>query len=131
QVDRVDDETHDARNHREPRAASWVRSANTGMTLPLERSVHAHPGPSKPGRGALPFGARDRSYDLRCDVQKGRRTTFEEPAVRHADRHGAEEPRFEDPDDHRALPPLFSSRGPIDTLAGEVDGEVKKARRVA
>jgi hypothetical protein len=48
----------------------------------------------------------DGSHQLQPAVREGSRTTFEEPADGHADRHGAEEPHLEDLDDHSALPPL-------------------------
>jgi hypothetical protein len=59
---------------------------------------------------ALPFGDRDRSHQLQGAVSEGGRTTLEELADGHPDRHGAEEPHLEDLDDHSALPALeFSS----------------------
>lgn len=84
------------------------------------------------GRFALAISARERSCHLRSSVRKGSRASFEQPADDDTDRHGADEPHLEDLDDHRALPPLgvplLLER--IDTLACEVDWEMKKARRL-
>jgi hypothetical protein len=80
----------------------------------------------------LAFSVRDYSRHLRSSVHKGSRASFEHPTDGDTDRYGDEEPHLEDLDDHGPLPLLGScSSRPIDTLAGEVDGEMKKARRVA
>jgi len=83
-------------------------------------------------RRRLPISVSECSRYVRSSVHKRSRASFEQSADGDTDRHGADQPYLEDLDDHRALPPLgvplLLER--IDTLTGEVDGEMKKARRV-